>query len=560
LLLLLLVGSAAMVAVYPEPKVRFEQWSIPSTSGRPIRAVFVLPHFDAEPPPKSAPAVIAIPPYSIPPEAMEIICVELASRGAVCAIPDFFGKTPEESRQNMGKNSLEVMTRDMHAIAARLRSLAFVDPKRLGACGHSVGGTVTVLLGLSDPLLLASVPIGMESAFNDKRPKNLLFLSGLYDEIHAPSSLKENLAFQMGIKDAEIGRLYGSFEDGSARKVSIMPTTDHFIETFDPFLIRELLDWYANALSEPGLSEGHLIAWRHRVGSFLLMVSLAILWAVLAGRVSAGIARKLAASYPGWIVMRVQAFPLVAVLAAVWMAGDVLTSLRPLATSLLVALLLAQELASHRARGVLRYGERSPYRNMFSAFMVLVLLGACTLVSFGIMSVHYYGRYPSWLAWYPVFAANMALLFPLEVWGRSSSWFFDKYSEGILASGLWWALAAVVVIFPGQLARGADRIATEMVVTVRSRLRPLGRLREAKAKNREIEVPPSRTSPLKVAVLALLVVLLLYLSYRRINEGMLTTETALLALQSIIKFAVLPFVLAALVVRTVLFRKMSGLD
>ena len=53
---------------------------------------------------------------------------------------------------------------------------------------------------------------------------------------------------------------------------------------------------------------------------------------------------------------------------------------------------------------------------------------------------------------------------------------------------------------------------------------------------------------------------LVFLGYRRVVEGMLTWETGGLALLSLLKFAVLPFVVTWLIARTKAFRRLSLLD
>lgn len=560
-----LVILAAAVSRPTGPQVIIEERVLPSRSGNPIRAVFVLPHPSQKLAPHSMPAVIAIPPYSIPPEAMETICIELAQRGCACAIPDFFGKAPEESRQRMGANSLEIMTWDALAIIAGLRALPFVDPARIGACGHSVGGTVTVLAGIADPRLKSAVPIGMWAEFLKRRPQNLLFLSGLYDEIHSPSVLLDILALH-GVTDSpENDTLYGDPRDGSARQVTIVPTTDHFIETFDHRLIRELLDWYALTLSEPGLSRGPLLEWRRRVAGFFLMICAAALYFTIAGRAAGSLAGRLAPHKPNWLITRLLALPIIFVVLVLWAAGDRCGSFRSAAIDLMLALLLAHEAVSLRALGVLRHGRRSPFRTIRSTLLLLAALGISTLISYGLTSIPFYFDFPGSARYYPLFALNMAVLFPLEVWGRIKPWFFEEMVGSIDPGALYFILAAMVVAAPGALARLFDRLSQEVVITVRNGLRPLdenGRpLPREKRGDRDAAGPAGATSnAIRVLILAALLALLAFLGWRRIDEGMLNIETAIHAGHTLMRYAVLPFLITALIVRTRAFRRLAMLD
>lgn len=579
-----LVLSAAAVGHFTGPAVIFHELVIASQSGSPLRVVYVFPPGVEKFPERSCPAVVAIPPYSVPPEAMEIICVELARRGAVCAIPDFFGKTREESRQRMGKDSLSVLTLDVASIVATLRALPFVDPERIGLNGHSVGGTVAVLAGMRDPRIRSVVPIGMVSMFYEKSPKNLLFLSGLYDEIHSPASLLENLRENDITEEPENNKLYGDPEKQLARQVTIIPTTDHFIETFDPLLIRALLSWYAMTLEQPSLGQGPLREWWRKVSAFFLMISAAVLYAIVMAGVAKKIANRFCAHQPNWLTLRIQALPALFILFAIWIGGNASPDYRLVAADLMIGLLLAQEVVSHRARGVLRYGDRSPYRNFRGVVLVLLALGAATLLTYGLMSVPYYFRFPDMLLWYPAFVFNMIVLFPLEVFGRIRPLFFGELINGFEPGNLLYILTGLVFVFPGLVIRCLDRFAEEIIVTFRARMAPIVSTWPAGPETKTEQSPaqlqsgvdminespgpgPSAATsllaaitPLKAVVLIVLLGVLGFLVYRRITEGMLTLETARLAGITLLRFAVLPFIITAFIVRTRFFRRISYLD
>ncbi len=553
LLALVIFMSLFTARTFQGGKVVFEERVLDSLSGPPLRVVFVFPEDRHKLPARSAPAVIAIPPYSIPPEAMDIICSELAARGAVCAIPDFFGKTPAESRQRMGSDSLQTMTRDMLTIVRHLRGLPFVDPRKIGSCGHSVGGTVSILTGMADTRMLSTVPIGMESEFKQGRPQNIMFISGLYDEIHSPKNLLENLTHHNVTESPQNRRVYGSFEKGNAVKVDILPTTDHFIETFDYFLIKDLLAWYSRSFGEPSLGEGTLRYWWYKVSVFIFMIALSGFYGVVGGRYSELVAQKTGSRLPHWLLLRIQALPLLLVVAAAWFVGENYPSWRLAGLYLMVSIPLAQEFVSFRALGMLRHPGRSPFRTIRPAFLIGVALGAATLISFGLVSIPNYVRFPEMLPWYPVFAVNMTVLFPLEVWGRSLPNLFSDTVSGIVPAAGYLILAGAVILAPGLLLRAADLVAREIVIAVRARLKPLHKAKEKKPRTRSV-------SPIMVAILIVLLAVLGFLVYRRISEGMLTLETARLAGISILRFAVLPFVLTVLIVRTKRFRKIAFLD
>ena len=211
-----MVLAGIAILLLPGVELEIKEEVIASSSGNPIRVRYFFPSLGSLPKAQSHPAVVAVPPYTIPPDVMEILCVELTRRGVACAIPDFLGKSRGESRQHMEKDSLTVMMQDVLSIVNALKALSWIDPERIGVCGHSVGGTVAFLAGLEDLDIRAVIPIGMEVEVDPRRPQNLLLLAGLYDEIRTPTALLKRLR-EYGIAvDPSLDTLYGDFSQGTS--------------------------------------------------------------------------------------------------------------------------------------------------------------------------------------------------------------------------------------------------------------------------------------------------------------------------------------------------------
>jgi pimeloyl-ACP methyl ester carboxylesterase len=527
------------------PQVVFKEHVVPSLSGNPIRTRYVFPAFEKAPKERSHPAVVAIPPYNIPPEAMEIICVELARRGIVCAIPDFFGKTRAESRQNMEDDSLSIMTSDVLSIAESLKALPWVDPGRLGTCGHSVGGTVAFLAGLSDPTIKAVVPIGMQTEVHPRRPQNLLLLAGLYDEIHTPTALLKTFEEYRVAANPAINTLYGNFDQGTARQITIIPTCDHFIEMFDPLLIRQLLSWYALAFDMPDLGQGALREWWRRVMAFIFMFSATVVYTILMNRLFSNISSGIAAKLPLWLTIRIPVIPLLMILVALWLSGSAIGGFRTIAADLMMSVLLAHSVICFRVKQELECGKQPSYRSLRSTSCVVLALGIAMLFTWFIMSLPYYFRFPSIMFWYPVFVINTSVLFPLQIWSRMVSWLFADMINGLQPNRLYITLLCFILIFPDWLMRLFNRIAEEIT---------------ASFKPKPGALTLSDRSPLKIALLVVLLGIFAFLVYRRIVEGMLTPETTMKAALILLRFAILPFPLTWLIIRTRLFRRISKLD
>jgi hypothetical protein len=166
---------------------------------------------------------------------------------------------------------------------------------------------------------------------------------------------------------------------------------------------------------------------------------------------------------------------------------------------------------------------------------------------------------------YPRFALHMALLFPLEVWSRLKPWFFIITPAGMNPRLSFYLLAGLSILYPGGFARLFEIFARELVITVRSQLRPLtpswrDDIHSPTPANNTPQADKLGTSPLKPALAIILIILLLYISYLRVQQGMLTWETGKLALISILRFAVLPFILASAIIRSRAFRRLSLLN
>ncbi|MEJ2285078.1 MAG: hypothetical protein P8X85_15950, partial [Desulfobacterales bacterium] len=130
----------------------------------------------------------------------------------------------------------------------------FVDPQRIGLIGHSLGAEMAYTVALQDPSIRGLVISGFayrEDA-STTMPKNMLMIYGKYDEfrhrmtgtrdfekewMNTPSTRKV-----FAVKNPQLGKTYGDFEDGTARRV-YMPLITHLHTTHSSNAIKEALDW-----------------------------------------------------------------------------------------------------------------------------------------------------------------------------------------------------------------------------------------------------------------------------------------------------------------------------
>ena len=206
------------------------------------------------------PGVVFIPGYQSTRESGDGISIELARRGFAVLEIDAIG------RGNSGNPGFDVTspafdsTFGAKSALAHLKSLPFVDSETVGMIGHSLGGEMAFNVALEDSTVKALVVVGYAytTAATPNIPKNMLMIFGRYDEFRDRMTGTRNFesewmvseqtkrAFAVG--SPRIGEMYGSFENGTARKVA-MPTAIHIGETHSKIAIAESLEWMRSALN-----------------------------------------------------------------------------------------------------------------------------------------------------------------------------------------------------------------------------------------------------------------------------------------------------------------------
>jgi hypothetical protein len=152
-----------------------------------------------------------------------------------------------------------------------------------------------------------------------------------------------------------------------------------------------------------------------------------------------------------------------------------------------------------------------------------------------------------------MFAINAVVLFPLEIWDRIIPWLFADLIVDFMPNGLYVALLCFLMVFNDLPMRLVNRIAEEFVASIKKTLKPRHSPRLRKL------ITISKLSPPKIILLIGLWGSLVFLLYRRSTEGMLTTETALFGGFLLLRYAVLPFLITWLIIRTSVFQRISGL-
>jgi len=200
---------------------------------------------------ENLPAVVLIHGVMNAKETMTPLALELARNGIVALSIDALQHgstigeaTPEDDPSLGGSTAVDY-----------LRSLDYVNSSNIGLVGHSMGvgairATSQIVGGIRAHIFLGG--IGSNSTLeygnlNQTSPSNLLVVIGLYDELFDLQEVNEILQPVFGTtEEIEIGKLYGTFTNGTARKL-ITPKTTHLFEPISGDYIAESVLWLSDS-------------------------------------------------------------------------------------------------------------------------------------------------------------------------------------------------------------------------------------------------------------------------------------------------------------------------
>jgi len=249
-----ILGHAAMTNWF---SVEVSNVTFENKNGLMVRGKLFVPKGVDEDNP--APGVVYLHGYQNNRETSDPYGIELARRGFVVITLDTLGRGNSENQFSESDPGFDP-TYGADSAFEYLQNLPYVDADRCGLGGHSLGGEMSYLAAFENPDVNAIVFSGF--AYTEEStldiPRNMLMIFGKYDEyrkrmtgtqdfeaewMSSPQSLA---AF--GISCAQFDTTYGSFEDGSARRVHMTRTT-HVSESFDNSALAEAVTWFSQALN-----------------------------------------------------------------------------------------------------------------------------------------------------------------------------------------------------------------------------------------------------------------------------------------------------------------------
>lgn len=224
------------------------------------------------------PAIIIIHGLAQCKEWLYSFSLELARRNFVVVSIDAASHGNSDSKANRAKD------RGGLAALSYVESLPYVSDK-IGVIGHSMGAGIALqAIQHSTVEVDALVTVGggwvdpADPWGNQTYPKNLLYTVGKYDELFNVSTLPTTLQPLFGTDSlVKPGKLYGSFENGTARKL-VIGNTNHLFETIDPKIIRETIGWMQNSLRgtnyKPNYPKKAILYPYHILAGFIRVIGL----------------------------------------------------------------------------------------------------------------------------------------------------------------------------------------------------------------------------------------------------------------------------------------------
>ncbi len=470
-----------------------------NSRGMPLRVIV----FEPLPAGRAMPAVLVCSPATSPPEAGNALLLEFARRGMLAVTLDSRGQAPGESRALLREDMLTVTALDAAAALNYVANRPDVDRHRIGLIGHSAGGTLAIRAGIEQPWVRATIPLGIAGDVTRELPQNVLWLVGLYDEFRPLLEMQQVMEASNAEAVAVPGRTAGDLARGTARRLEVTATADHFTEMLNHGTAVRAVEWFESAFNGRAAARPRFAA----APIFYAAYSLAFLcgWlAIVSELVRRGIKGR--------------AFTRLAVIFALVLVFAPLPRASIFRADLMAWLLAATLLVN---------AGLDPTR--------AVRLGALGWLSYLLTLIvnqtAYFWRYPHLLYALPAFPFWHAT-------GLLNQYFFI-YARGVLFSSYTGAVLqprwAVAAVFIAELARPG--------VVLGSVGRVLSKMR------RPAGTPAKRTNWAAAAFALLLFLALGAVLALRSAQGFVDRESLLLAGWVILRFALLPFLIFALLRR-----------
>lgn len=258
---LCLTVLAAAVILAAQVQSDFDRLSVSNVTflnynGIPVRAKLLHPADAAAADP--LPGLVYIHGYQNNRETADPYCIELARRGFVMLCIDAIGRGNSGNPNDVNDPDFDETYGGKWALLY-LKTLPYVDAQRVGLMGHSLGAEMAYTIALQDPSVKALSISGFAygTGVTPTNPQNMLMIFGKYDEYRQRMTGTKDFAAEwmnspqtkaaILEQSPQFGVTYGSFANGSARRV-FMPPVTHIQESHNRAAVGEAVEWMRQAL------------------------------------------------------------------------------------------------------------------------------------------------------------------------------------------------------------------------------------------------------------------------------------------------------------------------
>ncbi len=184
-------------------------------------------------------------------EMMTCFAVELAARGYVVANIDWRGHG-----KSTGFLTRDELYTDLEAVIADIPLHTKADMSNIALLGYSMGGFPTYQYAVDHATVKAWVGVG-SSADGDISsttiPKNVLMVIAKYDEAFSPEEAKISMVSLTGapLNTIEFEKVYGDINNGTARKIHVVPRADHLTTPWNADVVLSAASWIDKTFDNP---------------------------------------------------------------------------------------------------------------------------------------------------------------------------------------------------------------------------------------------------------------------------------------------------------------------
>lgn len=201
-----------------------------------------------------APVVVIAHGFAGSQQLMQPFAVTLARNGYVAVTFDFLGHgrnpTPAGGDINHVSGTTVLLVKQLGEVLDFAKNLPGTSGQ-IALLGHSMASDIVVRTAQQHPEVFAAVTVSMFSpAVTADSPKNLLVVVGDWEPGLKREALRV-LRLAAG-PDAQPGVMYGSFDDGTARKIVFSPHVEHVAVLYGPAGLAAARDWLDAAFHHAG--------------------------------------------------------------------------------------------------------------------------------------------------------------------------------------------------------------------------------------------------------------------------------------------------------------------